>query len=357
MKSLQNTIDYVYEKVKVLERVFEKSVYSKVVMDRDTKIYAINSVGRKIFEIDENGKTNGKIKSRFLSDYLNKTSVTRLNVLLNELNSNEFLTRTIKLDINNKSYYFDVTATANIYDNFHFFTFQDVTKKVLEIESRNQFIAIAGHEIKTPLAVSIAYSDLLKRRYKDDNVALKYIEKIQEKNKLLQNYIEAIVDEIRIGTGKMYFDDKKQNVEKVLKASVKELRKMYPEREIKLISKLGDKDVLIDKTRLTQVIDNLVSNAVKHSSKKKPIIINLKNTEKGVLISVRDFGKGISLKEQSDIFKAFYRTNYSDRQGPGLGLGLYISSKIVDRYGSKLSVHSRRGKGANFYFELPLDSY
>lgn len=353
MKPLHNSIDSVSETVRILELIFEKSVYAEIIMNSSTKIYAINSVGRKTFGLEN----NDKIRSKFLNKYLNKNSVTRLKVLLNELSSQKSLMRTIKLEINKKTYYFDVTATANVYNDFHFFTFQDVTKRVLEIESRNQFIAIAGHEIKTPLAVSIAYSDLLKRRYKDDKVAVKYIEKIQSKNKLLQSYIEAIVDEIRIGTGRMYFEDKNYDLEKIAKDTVSELRKMYPKRDIKLVSDSRKKEVLVDKAKISQVIQNLVSNAIKHSSVKKPVIISLKNSKHGVVVSVRDFGKGIRIKEQQSIFKAFYRSHYSDRHGPGLGLGLYISSKIVDRYGSKLNVHSRRGKGATFYFELPLNSY
>ena len=108
-----------------------------------------------------------------------------------------------------------------------------------------------------------------------------------------------------------------------------------------------------DKNKLGQVLINLINNAIKYSPAKKKIIIRIKKRENQLIVSVRDFGMGIPLDSQKKIFKKFCQLKNPKNKVQGLGLGLYISSRIIEEHQGKIWVKSKEGKGATFYFSIP----
>jgi signal transduction histidine kinase len=110
-----------------------------------------------------------------------------------------------------------------------------------------------------------------------------------------------------------------------------------------------------DKERTSQVLTNLLVNAIKYSPGANQVIVKVKE-EKGVVVcSVEDFGMGITEEEHNKVFEKFYRSKRENLNTfPGLGMGLYISSEIIKRQNGKMWLESERGKGSIFYFSLPV---
>jgi two-component system CheB/CheR fusion protein len=108
--------------------------------------------------------------------------------------------------------------------------------------------------------------------------------------------------------------------------------------------------------RLEQVMMNLINNAVKYSQTNKNIIIKAVKHQESIRVSVTDFGIGLSPDQVEHIFERFYRVEDKKHMASGLGMGLYISAEIIHTHHGKIGVDSELGKGATFYFDLPLIS-
>jgi signal transduction histidine kinase len=110
-----------------------------------------------------------------------------------------------------------------------------------------------------------------------------------------------------------------------------------------------------DRDRIGQVLINLLTNAMKYSPDADTVIVRIAIDGGNVLLSVQDFGIGIAEAYQKKIFEQFYQVNEpAEKTYPGLGIGLYIACKIIERHQGKLWVQSRKGEGATFSFCLPL---
>ena len=136
----------------------------------------------------------------------------------------------------------------------------------------------------------------------------------------------------------------------LLKDTTRDQKIIAKSHSIKLVGKTNKK-IYADKIRISQVINNLITNAIKYSPGKKQIIISIANKEGGVIVAVKDFGIGLSAEEQGKIFERFYRANAA--KTPGHGLGLYISWQIITMHNGKISLKSTPGKGSTFYVDLP----
>lgn len=350
---MDQQIDTITKEVMLLEAVFKSSLDAKLLIAKSNKIIKANPAAEKIF-----GKVNhDSIVGESIYQLVSRSSWKRIQTINNKLKKVDSIHQEIKLKIGREILYFDLIASANVIDNINLFIFRDITERVREREARQQFIAVAGHEIKTPLAVIMAYTELLKRKFKNEKVAEKYLNKIIEKNKVLTDYVEAIVDESKIGTGKFDYNDEIVDFDQLVYAVTRELSNVYNNYNIVTRGKTQTQ-IKVDKQRIIQVIQNMIVNAVKYSPKKTRVRIIIKKLPKRIYLAVQDQGKGVRLSEQAHIFKAFYRSKSLNKiNRPGLGLGLFIANTIIRHYGGKMGVHSKIGKGATFYFELPLTSH
>ncbi len=111
-----------------------------------------------------------------------------------------------------------------------------------------------------------------------------------------------------------------------------------------------------DKGKIGQVLYNLISNAIKYSPDAEKVVVSTKKQKDSVIISIQDFGLGISQENIDKLFTPFFRATDTQRETfPSMGLGLYISSEIVKHYGGKIWVKSKEGKGSIFSLTLPLN--
>ncbi|MGH2447803.1 MAG: sensor histidine kinase, partial [Chloroflexota bacterium] len=111
-----------------------------------------------------------------------------------------------------------------------------------------------------------------------------------------------------------------------------------------------------DLDRLEQVLNNLLSNAIKYSPEGREVTVVVARQEESVRISVRDEGVGISAEDQEKLFQRFYRAGGEGHQVKGLGLGLYVTRRIIEAHGGTIAVHSETGRGSEFVITLPVEA-
>jgi signal transduction histidine kinase len=152
--------------------------------------------------------------------------------------------------------------------------------------------------------------------------------------------------------GNFEFHFKNIDLYEVVKDSVEENIPSAKKQSIDLILKEGSKAIVsADSGKLMEVVDNILSNAIKYSKPGSKIIVSLEEREGIVRVAVEDFGEGISLKTQAIMFSRFARGDILNRK-EGAGIGLCISKKIIEAHKGVFSFSSQEGTGTVFYFEL-----
>ena len=254
--------------------------------------------------------------------------------------------------------YCDIIASkiAFVYHDKFVKELEKQKKKVEEaVAVRDQFISAASHELKTPVTSLKVYTQGLEKQIKkgQKETTVKYFKKIDGQVDKLATLIEDLLNVTRLQHGKLEFTMTGFDIQEVLQESVEAIRGTDEKHEFILVGKVGKK-VFGDKYRIYQVITNLLTNAIKYSPNADKIVIWTVPKNDRVVVSVEDFGIGISPAQQAKIFQQFYRvTQHEAETFPGMGMGLYIASELIKRHGSTLTVKSKKGKGSTFSFSLP----
>jgi signal transduction histidine kinase len=222
-------------------------------------------------------------------------------------------------------------------------------------EKKTEFISVASHEIKTPMTVLKAYTQVAKATKEPISDKLRgVLEKIDLQATKLMTLVQQLMDISRIENGNLQYNLKNADLNSFLLGQLVVMRQILPYHEIK--ETLGENVIVnIDEIRLEQVFSNLIGNAAKYSENHTSISVATKLFENGqVCISIQDQGMGISSQNLESIFEKFYRTDDVIKSHSGLGMGLFVTSKIVSDHGGKIWVESEPGKGSTFHFTLPL---
>ncbi|MEO6454561.1 MAG: PAS domain-containing protein [Ginsengibacter sp.] len=229
-------------------------------------------------------------------------------------------------------------------------------KKIVE-QQKDQFISIASHELKTPVTTIKAYGQIAESLLEKagENQALSMIKKMGIQVNKLTTLIGDLLDISKIHQGKLIYNEDFFDFNDLAKEVVEDMQKTSASHKIK-IHLDTTAEIYGDKNKLSQVINNLISNAIKYSPKADAIIVSTKLKNDGIELGVQDFGIGISAHEQLHVFEQFYRvTSGNQSTFPGMGIGLYICSEIITRQGGKIWVESIIDKGSTFYIWLPYD--
>lgn len=222
------------------------------------------------------------------------------------------------------------------------------------IELRDEFISVASHELKTPITSLKMYMKVLEKQMgettQDTGLPLESMNAQLTKLTLLINDLLSVS---RLQHGKMEFSMESFDINHVIEETIESVQEMMRKHKIIVHGKL-EQAVYGDKYRISQVLTNLFTNAIKYSPHEKEIQVKITSDKTVAKISVHDFGIGINKKHQEKIFDQFYRvTSFEERTYPGLGMGLYISNEIIKRHGGTMSVESEKGKGSTFTFTIP----
>ncbi|HEU0028858.1 MAG TPA: ATP-binding protein [Ktedonobacterales bacterium] len=234
----------------------------------------------------------------------------------------------------------------------------DITD-IHEIErQKDEFLGIVSHELKTPLTTLKILSQMLARRMRasDEPRAQEQAERMNAAILRMERLINDLLDVSRIQEGRLKLTMTVSDLGAICRDAARE-QEFTTQRVIHLL--LPDRESLpvhADIERLRQVVDNLLSNALKYSPPTMPVTLEVREAGDHYLVSVADHGPGLRPDERRRLFQRFYRApsvQVQSGSGVGLGLGLFISQEIVVNHGGSIWVESEPGQGAVFTFSIP----
>lgn len=242
------------------------------------------------------------------------------------------------------------------------YTISTIIKQKKLSEMKSDFINNMTHEFKTPIStISLACQALNDQDVrKMENVQDSYINIISDENKRLGSMAEKILQTAVIEKGQLKLKKEQVDIHMVISDVVKNISLQAEKRGGSIfVEFFADKSILFaDKVHLTNVINNLLDNAIKYTFENPQIIISTTDLNNGILITVQDNGIGISKSNQKRIFESLYRVptgNLHDVKGFGLGLS-YVKA-IVEKHGGNISMESELKKGSKFKVFLPNTDY
>ncbi|MBU4440023.1 MAG: ATP-binding protein [Acetobacterium sp.] len=226
-------------------------------------------------------------------------------------------------------------------------------------EEQRKFISSVSHELRTPLTTIIGYTDMLTRRQvADPEILNRSLNTINREGHRLLRLVDNLLNVNKFD--KAEFDFKKTNLNIVLLLSdvVEQMQIKASQSDIE-INYVSDElpEILGDYDRLQQVFINIIHNAIKYSNRGDIIDVISAIEDNHIVVSIRDYGPGISEIEQKRIFNAFYRVEEDRSRGydeGGSGLGLYIVKQIVEKHEGKIDIVSQVGEGTNIIVTLPI---
>jgi signal transduction histidine kinase len=233
---------------------------------------------------------------------------------------------------------------------------QSHQKTKATLTTREEFLAIVSHDLRNPLNnISMATQNLL-----EEPEAVKQIaSSINRSAGEMLRLIEDLLDVERIALGKLTLHFEEHDVGEIIKQAVGQLQGAAASKGVTLEAELQDAYgyVVCDRSRVMQVLSNLIGNAIKFTPAKGQICVSCQRTSpegKEVQISISDTGEGIAPEKIKTIFERFSQIHNQDRRG--IGLGLYIAKMMVEEHLGRIWVESKLGKGSTFHFTLPLCS-
>ena len=230
----------------------------------------------------------------------------------------------------------------------------DIHDQKIKEQQKDDFISIASHEMKTPLTTAKGYLELLLQLLSEDNkTAFLYADKANQAVERLHSLVTELLDVSKIQNGKLDYNMSTFNFDGMIDEAIQNIQLTTKNHRLQ---KIGNslRQIKGDRERLQQVITNLLSNAVKYSPDANEVVIKIEINHEKIQVSVQDFGVGISSQHLDKIFDRYYRVQEQAIHFQGLGIGLHISSNIIQRHEGKLWVDSQLDKGSTFYFTLPL---
>ena len=243
----------------------------------------------------------------------------------------------------------------------------DVTSQQKEEQERKEFVSNVSHELRTPLTSVKSYVEALSDgAWQDKEIAPQFLKVVQDETERMIRMINDLLSLSRMDTGTTKLNLEYVNINELFNYILNRFdmiikKEEDPKKKKYTIERFFTKKDLwveIDTDKFTQVIDNIMNNAIKYSPDGGVITARLLETHNHVIMSISDQGLGIPRKDLSHIFDRFFRVDKArSRKQGGTGLGLAISKEVVNMLGGQIWVDSVEGKGSTFYISLPYVPY
>ena len=239
-----------------------------------------------------------------------------------------------------------------------YYTIATISKQKKLSVIKNDFISNMTHEFKTPISTISLAAEMLN----DDSVTKtpekqqRFVKMIRDENKRLSILVESILQTSILDKGEFKLKRSDLDVHEIINQAIQNTQLLIDQRQGNITKQLGATNCLInaDRVHLTNIIFNLIDNAIKYTKDSPNILISTKDTLDGIEISVKDNGIGISKENQRKIFDKFYRVptgNVHNVKGFGLGLSYVLA--VVQKHNGTINVESEIGKGSTFRIRMP----
>jgi signal transduction histidine kinase len=233
----------------------------------------------------------------------------------------------------------------------------DAERKQID-KAKSEFLSITSHELRSPMTpmkaqLQMVLGDYFGKITKEQRESLQIVLNNTERlDKIIVDFLEIS----RIEAARLKFNFIRADLTKTVGLVIDEMKGFMPEKKIKIETKVEKLPTIeVDPDRVSQVLRNLINNAIKFSPENGKIEVSAKLSNNMILFSVKDHGVGIAEKDQRKLFEPFYQVeNMYQHKSGGTGLGLAISKGIVESQNGKIWLSSQEGKGTTFYFTVPL---
>ncbi len=224
---------------------------------------------------------------------------------------------------------------------------------------KNEFLGIAAHDLRNPIGAIWSFSSILLdagNTYTEFEKQ-KFIRMIADSSQFSLHLLNELLDIAKIESGKLEIHPEELDYKQLISTNI-ELNQIFARQksiQIELILPDNFISLKIDKIQINQVLNNLISNAIKFSEPGKIVLIEVLREDEFIVTHVMDQGLGIPVEEQSKLFKVFSKTSVKTTAGErSTGLGLSIVKKIIHAHNGEIGVKSEPGVGSDFWFKLPL---
>ena len=262
--------------------------------------------------------------------------------------------------------YFSLIQRASGFISGLVIVLHDVTEQQRIEEERRQFVSNVSHELRTPLTSVKSYVDALQEgAIEDPEVAKSFLAVAQDETTRMIHMINDLLELSRMDSGTMKLETEYVNVGELFNYILNRFDMIIanddkPEKYYTIKREITNSQIWVelDTSKFTQVVDNIMNNAIKYSPDGGVITARMIDRKTEVVLSITDQGLGIPKKDLGHIFDRFFRVDKArSRAQGGTGLGLAISKEIIERFGGKIWVDSSEGQGSTFSISLPYEAY
>jgi two-component system, OmpR family, sensor kinase len=219
---------------------------------------------------------------------------------------------------------------------------------------QKQFASDAAHELRTPVAVILTQTQTALNRERDATSYKETVEACQRAAQRMKKLISALLELTRLDAGQQHIKRKRFDFKETVHESVELIRPIAEEHGLKLISELAPIEITGDSSRLSQVVTNLLTNAIQYNKPHGEIRVKLESQNGLAVLTIADTGQGISHLDLPHVFKRFYRGDKSRTGASNAGLGLAICKAIVEAHSGTIEVESKEEIGTTFTIRLPI---
>jgi len=348
-----------------METMLQAMTEGIIALDRELKILVFNKTAEKFTgftsqlaigkPIDAIVKLFGGEENIVLSNYLQKPEV------LAEIHRDRGLY--IKSKMGN-IYYVSVIITPVNYpgdeNSGYILTIYDETNQKNLEEMKLDFVSMAAHELRTPLTVIRGYAELLNSEIGDklSPEHQEHLHRLSYNASNLGTLIDNLLNVSKIEKGSYKIDPSPTDLVALIRNTITDMAEQANSKGQKLTFIEPTEKIplaMCDRSRINQVLINLLTNAITYTPVGETITVNLSKTDSFLTVAIKDTGIGIPKEALPKLFTKFFRVSSVLEQGSkGTGLGLFISKSIISMHGGQINVESEVGKGSKFFFTLPI---
>lgn len=327
-----------------------------IVLDQELRILKANRSFTQIFNFSDQQVSKIDFREFIRSFDINSELY---NVIIGTIQSNLNISK-LQLDFesgNSEKRVFDISCSKldeQGEQNNVLLIFHDVTAQKHFEKQREDILNFVAHELRNPLTNIILNIELMDELHRDNEFEEfgSFIERSKTNAHRLKKLINELYKSTKLISGNFDPEGTVFDFEEMIDEAIHSIRLVHPNFDIAKTIR-DPVTIFADRDKLTQVVTNYLTNAVKYSDGNTHIEVEIKVEENSAVFSVRDYGKGIPAKELPYIFNRFFRAEKT-KSLEGLGLGLFLSRQIIESHKGRTWAKSEEGKGSTFYFSIPL---